>query len=143
MKHVRVLVAEDNQDHRFLTMRALRDVDGVSVEVDGVRNGEEALAYVMRQGEYKDKALPHVIFLDLRMPKVNGLEVLQRLKSHPELSCIPVVVLTSSDRTEDIDEAYRLGGNSYVTKPVAQDLRQGLRNVADYWTNRAALPRCE
>lgn len=143
MRQVRVLVAEDNEDHRFLTMRALRDVKGVDIDVEGVRDGEEALAYVQRQGEYAGKSLPHVIFLDLRMPKLNGLEVLARLKADPDLSCIPVVVLTSSDRAEDIDAAYRLGTNSYVTKPgVGADLRSGLRTVADYWTASSVLPDC-
>lgn len=143
MKHVRVLVAEDNEDHRFLTMRALRDVPGVTIDVDGVRNGEELLAYVQQQGKYSDKPLPHVIFLDLRMPKLSGLEVLARLKSDPNLSCIPVVVLTSSDRAEDIDAAYRMGTNSYVTKTsLGTDLQQGLRRVADYWTTKSVLPEC-
>lgn len=144
MRQLRVLVAEDNEDHRFLTMRALRDVEGVKIDVDGVPNGEEALAYVHRQGEYADKALPHVIFLDLRMPKLGGLEVLERLKSDPELSLIPVVVLTSSDRAEDVDATYRLGGNSYVTKPGAgRDLRAGLRQVADYWAVNSIVPSLE
>lgn len=144
MRSVRVLVAEDNADHRYLTIRALQDVKGVRIDVDGVRNGEEALAYVFRQGEYVDKALPHVIFLDLRMPKLNGLEVLERLKTDADLACIPVVVLTSSDRAEDVDAAYRLGSNSYVKKPgTAEDLRRGLRGMADYWTAGSILPECE
>jgi two-component system, chemotaxis family, response regulator Rcp1 len=143
MRQVRVLVAEDNEDHRFLTMRALREVKGAKIDVDGVRNGEEVMAYITQQGEYADKPLPHVIFLDLRMPKMNGLEVLERLKGDPELSCIPVVVLTSSDRSEDIDKAYALGTNSYVTKPgVSDELQIGLREVADYWTVGSSLPRC-
>lgn len=143
MKSVRVLVAEDNEDHRYLTMRALRDVSGVKTDVEGVRNGEEALAFVHRQGEYVDKPLPHVIFLDLRMPKLNGLEVLAQLKSNPETSCIPVVVLTSSDRAEDVDAAYRLGSNSYVTKSgLGTDLSRGLQDVADYWMSRSVLPDC-
>ena len=144
MKSVRVLVAEDNEDHRFLTMRALRDVEGVHASVEGVRNGEEAMAYVHRQGEYAGKPLPDVIFLDLRMPKLNGLEVLERLKSDPELSCIPVVMLTSSDRAEDVDAAYRLGTNSYVTKTgLGRDLGSGLRTVADYWMSTSLLPDCD
>ena len=144
MKTVRVLVAEDNEDHRFLTMRALRDVDGVKIDVDGVKNGEEAMAYVLRQGQYAGKALPHVIFLDLRMPKMNGLEVLERLKTDTDLACIPVVVLTSSDRSEDVAAAYRLGTNSYVKKPgSADELRRGLRGMADYWTAGSVLPECD
>lgn len=144
MKSVRALVVEDNEDHRFLTMRALRDVKGVRIVVEGVRNGEEALAYVFGQGEYAGKPLPHVIFLDLRMPKVNGLEVLERLKTHADLACIPVVVLTSSEREEDVDAAYRLGTNSYVKKPgSAEELRRGLRGMAAYWTVGSLLPTCE
>ena len=144
MKSVRVLVAEDNEDHRFLTMRALRNVEGVNTSVEGVRNGEEVLAYVHGQGEYAGKPLPDVIFLDLRMPKLNGLEVLERLKSNPALSCIPVVMLTSSDRAEDVDAAYRLGTNSYVTKSgFGSDLGGGLRSVADYWMNTSLLPACD
>ena len=144
MKQVRVLVAEDNEDHRFLTMRALRDVEGVNIDVDGVKDGEEALAYVYRQGQYADKALPHVIFLDLRMPKVNGLEVLERIKADADLACIPVVVLTSSDRAEDVESAYRLGTNSYVTKPGGESpLGGGLRIVVDYWMNTSLLPQCD
>ena len=143
MKSVRVLVAEDNEDHRFLTMRALSNVDGVQTDVEGVVNGEEVLAYVQGQGEYAGKPLPHVIFLDLRMPKLNGLEVLQRLKSDPKLSCIPVVVLTSSDRHEDIDAAYKLGTNSYVTKSgLGNDPSSGLRDVAGYWMSTSMLPEC-
>lgn len=144
MRQVRVLVAEDNEDHRFLTIRALRDVKGVRIDVDGVKDGEEALAYVRRQGRYAGKSLPHVMFLDLRMPKVNGFEVLERMKTDPDLSCIPVVVLTSSDQAEDVDVAYRLGTNSYVTKPgTTEGLRRGLRGVADYWTTETLLPRCD
>lgn len=144
MKSVRVLVAEDNEDHRFLTMRALRNVEGVNTSVEGVRNGEEVLAYVHGRGEYAGKPLPDVIFLDLRMPKLNGLEVLERLKTNPSLSCIPVVMLTSSDRAEDVDAAYRLGTNSYVTKGgFGSDLGGGLRSVADYWMNTSLLPACD
>lgn len=91
MRQLRVLVAEDNEDHRFLTMRALRDVQGVDIDAEGVRDGEEALAYVQRQGEYAGKALPHVIFLDLRMPKLSGLEVLAELKNDPELAVSALV----------------------------------------------------
>ena len=141
MRQLRVLVAEDNEDHRFLTMRALRDVQGVQIDVDGVRDGAEALAYVQRQGEYAGKQLPHVIFLDLRMPKLGGLEVLERLKADPELALIPVVVLTSSQRAEDINATYRLGGNSYVTKPgMGGDMTTSLRAVADYWAVRSFVP---
>jgi CheY-like chemotaxis protein len=142
LRSVRVLVAEDNEDHLFLTTRALEQTNGtVRLEVHGVRDGAEALDYFYRRGEYADAARPHLLLLDLKMPKVNGLEVLERLKSDPELRSIPVVVLTSSDRPEDVEETYRRGGNSYVTKPVSPSgMRDGLRDITDYWMHVAALP---
>ena len=141
-RSVRVLVAEDNEDHLFLTTRALEQTNhGLRLEVQGVRDGEEALDYFYRRGKYENAERPHLLLLDLKMPKVDGLEVLERLKSDPELRSVPVVVLTSSDRPEDIEETYRRGGNSYVTKPVTPNgMRDGLREITDYWMNVAAIP---
>jgi CheY-like chemotaxis protein len=136
-KRLRVLVAEDDEDHLFLTVRALLDVQGVHLEIEGVRDGEEALDYVYRRGRFTDRDLPHLIFLDIRMPKVDGLEVLQRIKDDPELTTIPVVMLTGSDRPEDVNAAYDRGSNSYVTKPT---LYQGLHSIAEYWTIQSLLP---
>jgi CheY-like chemotaxis protein len=138
MNQVRVLVAEDNPDHRFLLIRALRSVPDRTVNVDGVSDGEEALDYLLGQGSFSDRELPHLVFLDLRMPKVSGLEVLHRVKSDEALSHIPVVVLTSSTRVEDVDSAYRAGGNSYVPKPPGA---AALREVAEYWLRTALLPQ--
>jgi CheY-like chemotaxis protein len=137
-----VLVAEDNEDHLFLTTRALEQTNhGVRLEVQGVRDGAEALDYFYRRGKYTNAPRPHLLLLDLKMPKVNGLEVLERIKADPELRSIPVVILTSSDRPEDIEESYRRGGNSFVTKPVSPTgMREGLRDITDYWMQVAALP---
>jgi CheY-like chemotaxis protein len=137
MKKVRVLVAEDNEDHLFLTVRALRNVEGVHVEVEGVSDGEEALDYLYRRGQFEDREPPQLIFLDLRMPRINGLEFLERVKQDPQLSKIPVVVLTSSDRPEDVELTYKLGGNSFVSKPTDA---KGLERVTSYWTARCELP---
>lgn len=141
-RSVRVLVADDNEDHRFLTVRALREThDGVQLEVDTVSDGEEALDYIYRRGDYLEQARPHLVLLDLKMPRRNGLEVLEAVKADPELRAIPVVVLTSSDRQEDVDATYRLGGNSFVNKPSGMaSLRDGLRGVSAYWTQTATLP---
>lgn len=138
---VRVLVAEDNEDHLFLTVRALQDVEGVHLEVEAVRDGEQALDFIHRRGRFEGKQLPHLILLDIKMPRVSGLEVLAELKQDPRLRTIPVVVLSSSDRSEDIDATYRLGGNSYVTKPSGVNgLRDGIRELTDYWMSLASLP---
>lgn len=141
-RSVRVLVAEDNEDHLFLTTRALQQTNhGLRLEVEGVRDGEEALDYVYRRGRFENAERPHLMLLDLKMPKVGGLEVLEQLKADPELRAIPVVVLTSSDRPEDIHETYSLGANSYVTKPVTPNgMREGLREITDYWMHVAAIP---
>jgi CheY-like chemotaxis protein len=142
MRSVRVLVAEDNEDHLFLTTRALEDSNGeVDLHVQGVRDGAEALDFFYRRGKYEDAPRPHLVLLDLKMPKVNGLEVLERVKDDPDLRSIPIVVLTSSDRPEDVEAAYQRGTNSYVTKPVSPSgIREGLRRIADYWIHLAALP---
>jgi CheY-like chemotaxis protein len=138
---VRVLVADDNEDHLFLTIRALRDVEGVTLEVDAVRDGAEALDFLYRRGDFANRELPNLILLDLKMPKVDGLAVLEQLKSDPALKSIPVVVLTSSERPEDVDATYRVGGNSYVPKPTsAGGFRSGMRELSEYWMVLASLP---
>ena len=144
MKQVRVLIAEDNEDHLFLTVRALREVDGVHLEIETVRDGEQALDYMHRRGEYAGKALPHLVLLDIKMPKVDGLEVLRELKETPGLKAIPTVMLSSSERPEDVDETYRLGGNSYVTKPSnSSGLRDGVRRLGAYWAGLVAFPHVD
>lgn len=141
MKTLRVLVAEDNEDHRFLTVRALQRSAGVRVEVDAVADGEEMLDYLYRRGAFGDVDRPHVVFLDLRMPRLDGLEVLARVKSDPDLAAIPVVVLSSSDRPEDVDAAYEGGSNAYVTKPRGvTSFERELAAITSYWIERAELP---
>lgn len=141
MKQVRVLVADDNEDHLFLTVRALREVDGVHLVIETVRDGEEALDYMHRRGQYAGKSLPHLVLLDIKMPKVDGLQVLKELKESPELRSIPTVVLSSSERPEDVDATYRLGANSYVTKPTSSSgMREGLRRLGAYWAGVVSFP---
>ena len=141
-KCVRVLLAEDDEDHLFLTVRALRESQGgIQLEVETVGDGREALDYMERVGRFQGRHRPHLIILDLKLPKVDGLDVLRRLKEDPELKEIPVVILTSSERPEDIASSYRLGANSYVTKPTtAGAFRDGLEQVRRYWTELSTLP---
>jgi CheY-like chemotaxis protein len=138
---LRVLVAEDDDDHRFLAVRALKEASGMDVQVHEVKDGVEALDFVFRRGRYHNSQRPHLILLDLKLPKVNGLEVLEQVKADANLTTIPVVVVSSSDRPEDIDAAYRLGTNCYVSKPVGgAGLVAGFRRIAEYWGRVAVLP---
>jgi CheY-like chemotaxis protein len=142
VQSVRVLVAEDNEDHLFLTVRALHSVEGIELEVEGVRDGEEALDYMHRRGEYADRKRPHLFVVDLKMPRRSGFEVIDELKSDPQLRRIPIVVLTSSDDSEDVKVAYQLGTNSYVAKPASTtDFQEGVREIATYWADYSLLPQ--
>jgi two-component system, response regulator len=138
MTTLRVLVAEDNEDHRFLTRRAIQQARGNGVDVVEAVDGEEALDCIYGRGAFEGQDVPNLVFLDLRMPRVDGFQVLEQVKADPRLRIIPVVVLTASQRREDIEEAYGKGTNCYVTKP---DSLVGLQDMAGYWTERAALPK--
>jgi len=110
-----ILLVEDNPVDLDLTLRALKS-QHLENPILTARDGEEALAFVEKWE--KGEARPVVILLDLKMPKVSGLEVLKVLKSHPEYKTIPVVVLTTSSESSDVKTAYQLGANSYIVKPV-------------------------
>jgi CheY-like chemotaxis protein len=140
MKPVRVLVADDNEDHLYFIERALNQIEG-DLQIDTVQDGVEVMDYLNRRGTYEAKERPHLILLDLRMPRRDGIEVLEELKADPVLRTIPVCVLTSSDRPEDIAAAYARGGNSYVVKPSdLKGILEELQIVGDYWAKTATLP---
>ena len=140
---VEVLLVEDNPHDREMTIRALRK-HRLANRVVTVVDGAEALDYVFARGSYAGRdvtALPGVIFLDLKLPKIDGIEVLRQVKSHPVTRLIPVVMLTSSGEDRDRIESYDLGVNSYVIKPIEFDAFA--RTIADlgfYWlaVNRSA-----
>lgn len=131
-----ILLVEDNPAHAEMVLRTLADHRIVN-EIRHVSDGEEALEYLFRRGKYKDaekSPRPHVILLDLRLPKVDGLEVLKEVKKAKDLQNIPVVVLTTSDSEKDIVKAYESYVNSYLVKPV--DFRQFSKMMEDvgfYW----------
>ncbi len=115
-----ILLVEDNPDDVELTLRALKQ-HNVSNEISVVRDGAEALDYLFATGAYADRdtsVLPAVVILDLKLPKVDGLEVLQRLRADERTKLVPVVILTSSKEEKDMVNGYKLGANSYVQKPV-------------------------
>lgn len=127
----RVLLVEDNPDDVELTLRAFREVK-LANEIDVVHDGIEALDYLLSAGE--DAALPTVILLDLKLPKVDGLEVLRRLRADDRTRLLPVVILTSSQEESDLIDSYALGANSYVRKPVDfNDFTEAVRQLGLYW----------
>ncbi len=131
-----ILLVEDNPTDAELTMRALKRKN-LANKLVWVKNGEEALNFIHAQGQYQDRDpedLPHLILLDLRMPKVDGLEVLKELKANEHTKRIPVVVLTSSQQDRDVVESYKLGVNSYVSKPVEFDeFIEAVSTLGLYW----------
>lgn len=140
---IEVLLVEDNLDDAALAIRALK-AKNLSNNLVHLKDGAEALNYIFRKGEYADTPVgfpPTLILLDLKMPKVNGLEVLEKIKSDPVTRCIPVVVLTSSAEDPDIKRCYDLGVNSYIVKPVEFDnFAETVANLGMYWMvlNRTA-----
>jgi two-component system, response regulator len=120
LTHRTILLVEDNRDDEELTIRALR-LSNIFNEVVVVHDGEEALDYLWNRGSHADQtreAMPAVVLLDLKLPKLSGHEVLRAMRSDPRTSCVPVVILTSSAQECDISEGYNLGANSYICKPV-------------------------
>ncbi|MDO9045206.1 MAG: response regulator [Methanobacteriaceae archaeon] len=136
MEEIEILLVEDNPTDAELTMRALKRKN-MANQVVWVKDGEEALDFIFAKGEYSHRNpddLPKLILLDLRMPKVDGLEVLQRIKAEENTRKIPVVVLTSSKEDRDIVESYELGVNSYVSKPVEFDqFIDAVSTLGFYW----------
>jgi CheY-like chemotaxis protein len=133
---VLVLLVEDNDDHAELVLRQMSD-HRIANKVIRLVDGQEALDYLFRKGKFEDpesSPRPHVIFLDLRLPKVDGLEVLKALKESEEVRDIPIVVLTTSEGERDVAKAYLNHTNSYVVKPVDyQKFRDLMDNLGFYW----------
>lgn len=133
---VEILLVEDNKRDADLTLRALKKRN-LSNKVVWVKDGEEALEYLFAKGQYEGRSIkdkPKVVLLDLKMPKVDGLEVLKELRTNEVTKKIPVVVLTSSNEEKDIVQSYEYGVNSYIVKPV--NFNKFLEAVADvglYW----------
>lgn len=131
-----ILLVEDNPDDEALTLRAFRK-NNIRNEVVVARDGAEALDYLFARGRYASRNaadLPQVVLLDLKLPKVDGIEVLRQVRDDPRTRMLPIVVLTSSREDRDLSECYRLGCNSYVRKPVDFDqFINAARQLELYW----------
>ena len=139
-----ILLVEDNADDEALTRRALKK-NNIGNELKVVRDGAEALDYLFGTGEYEGRDLsymPQVILLDLKLPKVDGLEVLRRLRADERTRLLPVVILTSSKEQQDLVDGYDYGANSYIRKPVdfAQFV-ESVRQLGLYWLVLNETPR--
>ena len=136
MRNNPILLVEDNPDDEALTLRALK-MNNIHNEVIVARDGVEALEYIFGTGKYSGRDLreiPAVMLLDLKLPKVDGLEVLKRVRANEHLRLLPVVILTSSKEDQDVINGYRLGCNSYVRKPVDFDeFMRAANQLGLYW----------
>jgi CheY-like chemotaxis protein len=137
-ERIKVLVVEDNPDDVTIIKRAMRKSE-LKSELYFANDGEEALNFLFQEDKFEDSPRPDLILLDLNLPKIRGLEVLDRVKKDNRLRRIPVIVLTVSDAEEDMARAYDSGAASYMTKPVdSKDFEQLIKTVQDYW--RIAKP---
>jgi two-component system response regulator len=135
-----VLLIEDDPGDVELTQAALAK-SKLKINLNVVNDGEEALAYLRREGQYTDAVRPNLILLDLNLPGLSGLEVLSSIKRDQRLKLIPVVVLTTSDAETDIVESYQLGANCYVTKPLGlKDFAKIVNSIEDFWFTVVQLP---
>ena len=137
---IEVLLAEDNPGDVRLTRDALNG-SRMRINLNVTANGEEALAYLRRQGKYAEVPRTQLLLLDLNMPKKDGREVLAEMKKDPDLDCIPVVVLTTSEAEDDIVRSYKLHASAYVTKPTYVDqFATVVKSIEEFWMRVAKLP---
>ena len=137
---VELLLVEDNEDDIVLIEEAFTEARLMNVMFK-VRDGVEALAYLKQEGQYKHRRRPGLVLLDINMPRKNGFEVLQAMKADPRLQSLPVVMLTTSDREDDVVRSYTGGACSYIRKPMSlQQLVQVVKNFELYWTMVSRVP---
>ena len=140
----KILLVEDNPDDEALTLRALREQNLADL-VYTAHDGAEAIDYLFATGAHSDRAgksLPRLVLLDIKLPKMDGLEVLQRIRSNERTRLLPVVMLTSSNEEKDLIESYRLGTNSYIQKPVSFDeFLKAAKQLGVYWLQLNKTPQ--
>ena len=144
MENKNILLVEDNPDDEALTLRALKKC-GIDSDVVVARDGVEALDYLLGTGAYAGRDVsitPRLVLLDLKLPKIDGLEVLRRLRADQRTPLVPVVVFTSSNEEQDVLECHQTGANSYIRKPVDfNQLSEALFLIGAYWLGMNLTPR--
>jgi CheY-like chemotaxis protein len=140
-KIIDILLVEDNPGDIRLTREVLKE-GKISNTLNVVTDGEEALKYLMKEGEYTNALSPDLILLDLNLPKIDGRQVLEHIKNHPKLKIIPVIVLTTSEAEKDVLDMYENHANCYITKPVDFDqFISVIKTIEDFWLTLVKLPR--
>lgn len=143
IRHAEILLIEDRLPDIRLTERAFKN-GRIPTQVSVARDGEEALAFLRREGEFVDAPRPDIILLDLGLPKMTGTEVLAEIKKDPTLKRIPVIVLTTSDAEQDVIDTYDRHANAYTKKPVDMDeFVTTIKMIEDFWLSLVILPRRE
>lgn len=131
-----ILLVEDDQDHAELIIKGLKQDGHLINEIKWVENGQEAIDYLRQSGKYnKENApLPGLVLLDIKLPRKNGFQVLQEIKSDDDLKTVPIVMLTTTSVSDDIQKAFKLGANDYIIKPVRfQDFVEKVKGLGHYW----------
>lgn len=139
-KPIDILLVEDNEGDIILTQEAFKEAK-LSNTIHVVRDGEAALDFLYRRGDYVDAAKPDIILLDINLPKIDGTQVLENIKNDPILKLIPVVILTSSKAERDVVKSYKLHANSYIVKPVSLDNFMNIVKVIEnFWFTVVSFP---
>ncbi len=140
---IEILLVEDNEGDILLTKKAF-EKGKIMNQLHVTRDGEEALDFLFKRGNFENAPTPDMILLDLNMPKLNGQEVLKTIKENPALKCIPVIVLTTSNADEDILKSYQLHASSYIRKPVDfKQFGEVIQKLQDYWFTIVRFPNKE
>jgi two-component system, chemotaxis family, response regulator Rcp1 len=140
-KEIHILLIEDNEGDIVLTIEALKEAR-ISNTIDVVRDGEKAMQFLKKEGEFRNATTPDLILLDINLPKIDGKEVLANIKNSDVLKVIPVVMLTTSDSEKDIFESYHNHANCYITKPVGfQSFIEVIHTIKEFWITIVQLPK--
>jgi chemotaxis family two-component system response regulator Rcp1 len=132
---------EDNRPDFDLLKQALDTISELSIDLINIQNGEDALRFLHKEGEYKTAPTPNLILLDMNLPKINGLEILKTIKTDEDLKTIPVIIFSGSEAEKDIKESYKLSANTYISKSFdTKELFRKITSMAEYWFKTAELP---